>query len=212
MVGSEARGRFPIGQHNLVPLVIERLAKIEWPGAGDPIGRTVVWSTTRATREGNDAVDAQFFGHQDSIGDIGAMRRTDLGVGMQRVGVGAQRADRQAPLIDSIFQSRSGVVILQQFCRFAIAVTHIATTGDLDGLHTHRLNIVQHLIKRDIAKHSNENADFHLIAPNLDKPAPKLNAKTPRCKGAEKKLGVVAALCLCVEFFAFYSNFQLLKY
>jgi hypothetical protein len=42
----------------------------------------------------------------------------------------------------------------------------------------------------------------------VDKPALKLNAKTPRCKGAEKKLGVVAALSLCVEFFAFVQIFN----
>ena len=97
-------GLFPVRNELFAPLPVKDLEKIIRPRAGDPVGVFRALAVTGAAGEADHRVDAELFGKQYGIFEIGVIRRGGFCVGMQDVykrqvvGCGVRKARREREL------------------------------------------------------------------------------------------------------------------
>ena len=125
----------PVGDQHFVPLVLQRLAEVIGPGAGDPVGALVAGGAAGAAGEGVDHGNTQLLGQQDGVGEVLLVAGRDGGIGMDHVAVGAQGADLQAVLVDGIQKLLALGIVSQKSLRVAVCLAGEAAAADLHHLH-----------------------------------------------------------------------------
>ena len=85
----------------------------------------------------------------------------ELGVGVQRVPVAAERADHEPALLDRAEERALLRLVAEQLVRVAVRAPRIIPRPELDGLDAERRDAVEHLHERQIREENGEDAELH---------------------------------------------------
>ena len=89
VLSGEGRRFPPIGNEDLVPLVVQNLLKILRPGTGDPVGIVGVRIAAGAAGKGVDSAEPQPLGQQDRVPYGFIIGPGRLRIGMDRIAMTA---------------------------------------------------------------------------------------------------------------------------
>ena len=134
-----------------LPLVLEDLAEVIRPRAGDPVRILRGLAVAGAAGEAVDLVQAVFFRHEDRVAHVLVVRRGELLVRVNRVAVAGERADLHVILLDDIAEFLELCLVVQQDLRVAVVLAREAAAADFDHLDAHGLEVLQGLFKRHVA-------------------------------------------------------------
>ena len=141
MLLGKCGGLFPIGDQNLVPLIVEDLAEIIGPGAGHPVGRLVGGRSTGTAREGHDGVNTQLLSQQHRVVEIVVIALGDRGIGMHRVAMAGKAGKRHVVTRKRVLELRELRVVRKQNLGVCMILAGIAAAADLDCLDPQLLKL-----------------------------------------------------------------------
>ena len=142
----------PVGNQHLVPLVLQNLAEVIRPGAGDPVGRPVLFASAGASREGVHHGHMQLLRQQYGIVEILLEALRDGGVGMYHVAVAAQGADFQMVLVQRLHELLPLPLVGQKLRRVAVGLAGEAAAADLHHLHAPLRQELTRLVKGQVSQ------------------------------------------------------------
>ena len=142
----------PVGDQNIVPLVLQGSGEILGPGAGDPVGGLVAGGAAGAAGERVDHGNAQLLSQKNCIDKILFIRSSNSGVGMDHVAVSAQGADLQTMLMNGIQELLALLLVSQQFLSIAMGVARAAAAANLNSLNALGSEIAASLIQGHTAQ------------------------------------------------------------
>ena len=93
------------------------------------------------------------------------MECREVGVGMERVAVAAERADREAALLDRAEQVALLRGVAEQRVGIAVRVAGIVAGAELDRLDAEGRHPVEHLLEREIGEEDCEDSELHSCGP-----------------------------------------------
>jgi hypothetical protein len=148
VVIGELHRLLPVGDQNLVPLVVQNLAIIRGPGAGDPVGILGAGAVPGAAGEGDDGIQSQQLRRQNRLlKDLVVMLRNLL-LGVHRVSMAGQGGDLQAVLCQKLFQSLGFGGILDQLLPLKVIAVGVASCAQLHHFHSQAAEIAERLLGR----------------------------------------------------------------
>ena len=133
VVGGEFAVLAPIGSDHFVPLPVEDFEVVGRPGTGDPVGSGRVRGVAGTSGEIDDNGDAELFGQQDRLATDLAVFLGARRVGMQRIAVTAERADRDAVVFQDLLELGQGGVVVEHG-ELAMRVAGIIAGAEFDGV------------------------------------------------------------------------------
>ena len=137
----------PVGNANLIPLVIEDLEEVRWPGAGHPVGAGVARRASRQARENVHRRGTQPFGQFNRLAKDRVGFLVHFLVRADRVPVTTQGADDHPPRLNRLEVSLDLFLADQQFIHRAVMTAGKSTGADLYGSCAGRNDFVERLLK-----------------------------------------------------------------
>ena len=156
------------------------------------LGHLALVAVARAAAEIHHHRHAQLFGQADGLAaDLlvvpGARR-----IGVQRVAVAAQRADREA-VIGELLLEFAELARVGQHGQLAVRIAGVVAGTQLHGIDIQALEFLENVFERQLRQQRCEYADSHGMSPYLAKNHPQ-NITGTSCEGLPGAGGVAALL------------------
>ena len=154
----------PVGDDDLVPLVVQDVAEVVGPRAGDPVRVGGGGAIARAAAEAVDDRDAEQAGDLDAVDERLGVFGGDGLVRVKGVAVAGNRGDGQAAIFDLLEERVAGFLAGEEGLDVEVGRSGVGTGAKFDGLDAFCLYDVESFVERLIAEQCRKNADLHASA------------------------------------------------